>query len=64
MSYKLEMNEDERDLMLQTLVEMIMDKDFQDRELAGRLFYRVVYAMKSEKDCKNNDENKRNNTSI
>lgn len=64
MKYKIEINEEERNLLLQDLTEMMMDKEFYDRELAGQLFYRVIYAERTGGECENECESKCNNTSI
>lgn len=44
--YVIELNEEQRDLLLQDLTEMMTDKEFYDRELAGQTFYKFIYAKR------------------
>ena len=47
MEYTIKLNENERNLLLQTTTELMTDKEFYDRELAGQIFYKIVYAERT-----------------
>lgn len=44
MEYTLRLNEEERNLLLQATTEMMTDKEFYDKELSGKIFYKLIYA--------------------
>lgn len=44
MKYTLELNETQRNLLLKAVTEMMTDKEFDERDLAGEIYLSLVYA--------------------
>lgn len=44
MRYRIELEEAERDLLLKATTEMVLDKEFGERTLAGQLLCNLVYS--------------------
>lgn len=44
MKYRIELEEAERDLLLKATTEMVLDKEFGERTLAGQLLCNLVYS--------------------
>lgn len=44
MKYILEINETQRNLLLKAVTEMMTDKEFDERDLAGEIYLSLVYA--------------------
>lgn len=45
MNYILQINDEEKTLLLADLYEMAKQEDFYDKDVAERLYYKVLYAI-------------------
>lgn len=52
MKYILEINEQEKTLLLADLHEMVKQKEFYDKDIAENLYYKVLYAISHGEDGK------------
>lgn len=52
MKYILEINEQEKTLLMADLHEMAKQEGFYDKDLADRLYYKILYAVASGEDGK------------
>jgi hypothetical protein len=52
MKYILEINEQEKTLLLADLHEMVKQEDFYDKDIAENLYYKVLYAIANSGDGK------------
>lgn len=52
MKYILEINEQEKTLLLADLHEMVKQEDFYDKDIAENLYYKVLYAITNSGDGK------------
>ena len=52
MKYVLEINEQEKTLLLADLHEMVKQEDFYDRDIAENLYYKVLYSLVKGEDGK------------
>jgi hypothetical protein len=52
MKYILEINEQEKTLLLADLHEMVKQEDFYDKDIAENLYYKVLYAISHGEDGK------------
>lgn len=52
MKYILEINEQEKTLLLADLHEMVKQEEFYDKDIAENLYYKVLYAISHGEDGK------------
>lgn len=52
MRYVLEINEQEKTLLLADLHEMVKQEEFYDKDIAENLYYKVLYAISHREDGK------------
>lgn len=52
MKYLLEINEQEKTLLLADLHEMVKQEEFYDKDIAENLYYKVLYAISRGEDGK------------
>lgn len=52
MKYLLQINEEEKTLLLADLYEMAKQEEFYDKDVAERLYYKVLYAIANGDDGK------------
>lgn len=52
MKYILQINEEEKTLLLADLYEMAKQEEFYDKDVAERLYYKVLYAIGNGDDGK------------
>lgn len=50
MKYTIQLEEAERNLLLETMTTIMTDKEFSDRELATEIFYKLVYVGNVEEE--------------
>ena len=48
MDYILRLNEDERNLLMVDLYEMIKQEEFYDKALAEKIYYKMLYAQRTQ----------------